>query len=221
LTSTSKLSPLIDGTRRIILEILLKTEANAVTLAEELNINISAIRGHLDVLEIAGLVSSSYEHATRGRPKRVYSLTPLVHSLFPNQTTQLFSALVQAISQSLDMKTTNSLIRQVVANIWHQILPDKPSGKLEDQLTKIVLALDNYGFYASLELVNDRFSILIHNDVFQPALSAIPVTLSSRFQQDFWSQLTRVVDGIQIRLVELPETVSYGYRVLIEERKEK
>ncbi|MFX1577229.1 MAG: helix-turn-helix transcriptional regulator, partial [Promethearchaeota archaeon] len=111
MTSTSKLSPVISGTRRAILECLLVQDANAVFLAEQLGINISAIRGHLDVLEIAGLVSSRHEQAKRGRPKRLYSLTLLAHSLFPNQTAQLFSALIHAIIRSLNVKTSNSLIR--------------------------------------------------------------------------------------------------------------
>ncbi|MFX1565881.1 MAG: ArsR family transcriptional regulator, partial [Promethearchaeota archaeon] len=60
MTSQSKLSPIVTGTRRLILESLLRTDANAVTLAENLGINISAIRGHLDVLELAGLITSTY-----------------------------------------------------------------------------------------------------------------------------------------------------------------
>ncbi len=220
MTSPSKLSPLLTGTRRVILEYLLRTDANAVTLAENLDINISAIRGHLDVLEIAGLVSSSYEQAKRGRPKRIYSLTKLAHSLFPIKTEQVFSALVEAIIRSFNVKTTNSLIRQVVASLWQQILPEKPSGSLQEQINIIVEALTSYGFYASFEFVDDQYAIRIYNDVFQPALNVIPEEQATQFQQEFWKQLTRIIDGIQVRTVEMPEMMIHGFRVLIEERKE-
>ncbi len=208
------------GTRRVILEYLLRTDANAVTLAENLDINISAIRGHLDVLEIAGLVSSSFEQAKRGRPKRIYSLTLLANSLFPVKTGQVLSALVEAIARSFDVKTTNSLIRQVVASLWQQILPDKPSGNLQEQISTIVEALDNFGFYASFELVDNQYAIRIHNDVFQPAFRVIPEEQAIRFQQEFWKRLARILDGIRVRIVEMPEPMTHGFRVLIEERKE-
>jgi len=220
LTLTRKLSPLISGTRRAILECLLKSDTNAVTLAEKLRINISAVRGHLDVLEIAGLVSSSYEQAKRGRPKRIYTLTQLAYRLFPDQTSQIFAALVQAANQSFDVKTTNSLIRQVSAILWQYILPNKPSGTFHEQLNTVVMALDNFGFYASLDLNNNQYTIIIRNDVFRLGLSVIPKGQASQFQQEFWKQLTRKIERILVRAIESLEPVGRGYRVLIEERRE-
>jgi len=217
--SSSKLSSLITGTRRVILEHLLEADANAVSLAENLNINISAIRGHLDVLELAGLISSSYEHAKRGRPKRIYSLTPLAYSLFPTQTTHIISTLIDVILRSFDEKTANSLIRQVVIELWGQILPKKPSGDLSDRLRGAVEALDRYGFYASLEPIDDQYGIVIRNDVFQPALSAIPAQQASLFRREFWKHLTRLIDGIRVHITEGSEPWSQGLRILIEERR--
>jgi predicted ArsR family transcriptional regulator len=220
LTSTSKLSPVISGTRRAILECLLVQDANAVFLAEQLGINISAIRGHLDVLEIAGLVSSRHEQAKRGRPKRIYSLTPLAYSLFPTQTTQVFSAFIQAIIRSLNVKTTNSLIRQMITSLWHQILPEKPSGILSDQLSAVVQALDTFGFYASLESTDDQFVILIHNDVFRPALQALHESQANYFRQEFWKHLKRMVEGIEVQIAKGEDPGQHGLRVFVEERKE-
>ncbi len=220
LTSTSKLSSVISGTRRTILEYLLTTETNAVTIADQLNINISAIRGHLDVLEIAGLVSSRHEHATRGRPKRIYFLTPLAHNLFPNQTNQVFSAMVEAIVRSFDVKTTASLIRQVATRLWEIILPDKPTGSLQDRLTTIVQALDNFGFYASLETDESQYALVIQNDVFRSALTALPDAEAIRFQREFWNRLNRIVGGIQIRIILKTDLGQRGFRVVVEERRE-
>ncbi|MFX1343455.1 MAG: ArsR family transcriptional regulator, partial [Promethearchaeota archaeon] len=101
MASESKLASTISGTRRIILEALLVADANAVTLARQLEIHISAIRNHLDVLEAAGLVSSRHEHATRGRPKRTYFLSDTAHTLFPQQSARVFSLLLQAVATSL------------------------------------------------------------------------------------------------------------------------
>ena len=219
MTSPNKLSPLITDTRRVILEYLLGTDANAVTLSEQLGINISAIRGHLDVLELAGLVSSSYEHATRGRPKRLYSLTPQARELFPQQTEPIFSTVLQVLVKSVDTKTFNSIIRQVITSLWQQILPSKPSGSLQDRLDSVVDALDNFGFYASLEPIDEKYAILIRNDVFRLALANLPSEQTAYFQQEFWNQLNRLVSGIRVRLTELPDQHQHGFRVLVEERR--
>ncbi len=219
MTSPSKLSPLITDTRRVILEYLLGTDANAVTLSEHLRINISAIRGHLDVLELAGLVSSSFEHATRGRPKRLYSLTPQARNLFPQQTASIISTLLQILVQSFETKTFNSLIRQVVTSLWQQILPSKPSGSLQDRLDSVVDALDNFGFYASLELIADQFAIVVRNDVFRLALVTLPSEQIARFQQEFWNRLSRLVGEIRVKRTDLPEPSQHGFRVLVEERR--
>lgn len=220
MTSTSKLSPLISGTRRLIIELLLKTDANAVTLAEQLSINISAVRGHLDVLEIAGLVSSRHEHATRGRPKRIYTLTQLAYNLFPDRTHQVISALVEVIVRSFDAKTTTTLIRQVVTRLWQVILPDKPTGSLQDRLATIVQALDNFGFYASFETIENQYAIVIQNDVFRSALITLPNAEATRFQQEFWKRLNRIVGGVQVQIIELTDSGQHGFRVVLEERRE-
>lgn len=211
---------MISGTRRAILECLLVKDANAVFLAEELGISISAIRGHLDVLEIAGLVSSRHEQAKRGRPKRLYSLTPLAYSLFPTQTAKVFSALVHAIARQLNVKTTNSLIKQMITNLWHQILPETPSGSLSDQLFVVVQALDTFGFYASLEPADDQFVILIRNDVFRPTLQALPEDQAHYFQQEFWKRLKRIVKGIEVRIETEQDPNQNQLRVFVEEIKE-
>jgi predicted ArsR family transcriptional regulator len=199
---------------------LLEEKANAVSLAEDLQINVSAIRGHLDVLELAGLISSTYEHAKRGRPKRIYTLTPLAYSLFPTQTTHFISALIETILRSFDEKTTNALIRKVVVTLWQQILPGKLGGNLQNKISDVVEALDQYGFYASLQLIDDQYAILIRNDVFQPVLSAIPPKQASQFQREFWKHLTRFVEGIRVHITEVSEPGTHGLCILIEERRE-
>ncbi len=219
MTSQSKLSPIVTGTRRLILESLLRTDANAVTLAENLGINISAIRGHLDVLELAGLITSTYQHAIRGRPKRLYTLKPLAYTLFPAQTTLLLEALFQVLVRSLDAKTTSNLIRQVVTQVWQQILPNTPTGSLQDRLDRIVEALDQFGFYASLDQTGQQQAIVIHNNVFQSALAVLPDVLATRFHREFWNRLSQLLDGTRVQF-EAAEARQHTFRVFVEERWE-
>lgn len=219
-TSKSKLSPIITGTRRALLECLLESDANAVTLANQLGMNISAVRNHLDVLEIAGLVSSHHEHATRGRPKRIYVLTSLAYSLFPQQTQRVISFLFKSLSRSLSVKATNSLIKELVVNLWQQILPEKPVGSLEDRLSRVTNHLDKFGFYASLESVEGTFVITIHNDVFHEPFKDVPQKLAERFWQEFWNQLTRVVGRVCVQIKQPQKPGHHGVQILVDERRE-
>jgi predicted ArsR family transcriptional regulator len=199
---------------------LLRTDANAVTLAENLGINISAIRGHLDVLELAELISSTYQHATRGRPKRLYTLTPLAYTLFPSQTIPFLEALFQVLSRSLDEKTTNTLIRQVVIRLWQKILSDEPTGSLQDRLDRIVDALDQFGFYASLDQIGQKQAIVIHNNVFHSASAVLPKAQATRFHRDFWNRLSQILKGAHVQF-DTADAHQHAFRVFIEERREK
>jgi predicted ArsR family transcriptional regulator len=219
-TPDSKLSAIVTGTRRVLLEHLLASDANAVTLADQLEINISAVRSHLDVLEIAGLVSSRLEHARRGRPKRIYFLTPEAKSLFPQQTGPVITALIQAISRSLDVKTTNSLIRQLVDNLWKQILPEKPSGSLTHRIDIVVKGLNDFGFYSSLETTEKQYTIVIRNDVFREALEGFPAELANRFQQEFWNRLSRILGRVPVLQKKSLVPGDHSIRIVIEERRE-
>ncbi len=220
MTSESKLASTISGTRRIILEFLLVTDANAVSLARQLGINISAVRSHLDVLEVAGLISSRHEHAERGRPKRTYFLTDSARTLFPQQSARVFSLLLQAAARSLGVKTSTSLIRQLVTSLLEQILTEKPSGILKDRLRRVVRALDAFGFYASLEQIEGQFVIVIRNDVFGEAFSEVPKDLTDQFYQEFWNHLARILERVQIHLREVTEPGEHGYRLYVVERRE-
>ncbi|MFX1577344.1 MAG: hypothetical protein ACFFCF_09220, partial [Promethearchaeota archaeon] len=133
---------------------------------------------------------------------------------------QLFSALIHAIIRSLNVKTSNSLIRQMITNLWHQILPKTPSGSLSDQLSDVVQALDTFGFYASLEPADDQFVILVRNDVFRLALHALPEEQAHYFQQEFWKRLKRIVEEIEVRIETEQDSGQNQLRVFVEERKE-
>ncbi len=203
------------------MEVLLKSDANAVTLAKQLDINISAVRSHLDVLEIAGLLSSRHEHAKRGRPKRLYSLTPLAHKLFPQRTGQIMSTLLRALTTSLDVKTIDSLISQISQNLWQLIIPKKPTGNLKERIRIVVDALDLFGFYASFESTEKGHIILILNDVFEEALTGIPEELGEKLYREFWQHLSDILGFVQIQRSKPSVPTDHELRILVTEGREK
>jgi predicted ArsR family transcriptional regulator len=88
----------ITGARRRVLERLKRTgPATAGELAGDLGLTDVAVRQHLAALEGAGLVESAKQPpAGRGRPSRLWSLTPVADSFFPDRHADLTVDLIDA-----------------------------------------------------------------------------------------------------------------------------
>jgi predicted ArsR family transcriptional regulator len=171
-------------------------------------------------LEVAGLVSSRREPAARGRPKRIYTLTPFALTLFPQKSAHLISGVFQAMERSLDTKTINTLIRHTVQTLWQQILPEKPSGSLRDRLADVTQALTNTGGYASLEEEQGSFTIVVRNFIYREAFSTVSPRMSSRLSLEFLRELQRMLGPVRAEWIDIPAVGDHLRRIRITPRKE-
>lgn len=85
------------GTRREILELLLREELGAADLAERLGISSAAIRQHLGPLLEVGLVERRKGEPAGGRPTYLYRLSPLGQRAFPKRYDLLLAEIVAAL----------------------------------------------------------------------------------------------------------------------------
>lgn len=94
--STRTATPAI-STRRSILE-LLKQEGplDARGLADRFGLTPMAIRLHLYGLEDDGLITHGEQRRSRGRPAKVWSLTPAADALFPDRHSDLTLSVLEA-----------------------------------------------------------------------------------------------------------------------------
>src|SRR5262249_41917901 len=76
-------------------------EAQAETLAKRLGISVQAVRQRLERLLAENLVAFSDRAQGRGRPRRLWSLTPGAASLFPDTHAQLTVDLIGTIRSEL------------------------------------------------------------------------------------------------------------------------
>lgn len=90
-----------DAKRRVV-DLLKRTSpATTIAVAEYLGSTDVAARQHLQALEENGLVTSVAAAPTgRGRPKALWSLTPLAMELFPDRHSDLTVELIEAIRES-------------------------------------------------------------------------------------------------------------------------
>jgi predicted ArsR family transcriptional regulator len=86
-------------------------EAQAETLARRLGISVQAVRQRLERLLAENLVSFADQARGRGRPRRVWSLTPSAGSLFPDTHAQLTVDLIGSIRRELGEQALARLLQ--------------------------------------------------------------------------------------------------------------
>lgn len=89
--------PLPSGTRREILEFLLREELTASEIADRLAVSATAVRQHLAPLRAFGLVSRRKDTPTTGRPTFRYRLSALGRRAFPKRHDLLLAGIVETL----------------------------------------------------------------------------------------------------------------------------
>jgi predicted ArsR family transcriptional regulator len=123
------MADLTDAKRRIIERLKRSESITASELAVEFGLTDTAIRQHLEALEVSGLVGRKQGVAAgRGRPPVQWSLAPLAMELFPDRHADLTVELIQSIRQSLGEEALAGVIRtrrdRQLAAYRQQIDPD-------------------------------------------------------------------------------------------------
>ncbi len=156
----------MDNTRTKILAYLLGDELTALDLKERLQINESAVRKHMDKLEGKGLVEHHFKKVSKGRPKKLFSITDKGRGLFPRQMGLLVDGLFKALVSEYGEEEVGSLMEQVADNIYpyivHSIMEEDPKERLE-------AAVENFeemGFFCSLSSSGDAYTIEYKNCIF-------------------------------------------------------
>jgi len=96
------MSELTDAKRRIVERLKRVESATAPVLAEEFGLTDTAVRQHLDALELGGLVERTPGPSSgRGRPPVHWRLTPAAADLFPDRHAELAVDFIRAIRSTL------------------------------------------------------------------------------------------------------------------------
>lgn len=103
-----------DSKRQIIDHLKRVDGALVAELAEDQGITTSAVRQHLEALELNGLVRRSDLQPTggRGRPAAHWTLTPLASELFPDRHADLTVELIGAIRDAVGEEGLEKVISQ-------------------------------------------------------------------------------------------------------------
>ncbi len=113
--------PLKDGsykgphwaTRRALLEILKREGAQSShAMAAQLGVSPMAVRQHMQELETAGDVAASDRSAGKGRPTKIWTLTPLAERHFPDRHRDLMLDLLRNVQSVLGEAAMERLLEE-------------------------------------------------------------------------------------------------------------
>lgn len=139
-------------------------EAQAATLARRLGISIQAVRQRLDRLLADDLVSFSDHSHGRGRPRRLWSLTPGAAGLFPDTHGQLTVDLIGSIRRELGESAFARLLRRRRDDITADYRMRLASHRtVEMKLQALAELRSAEGYMARLEQLPDEGFLLIEN----------------------------------------------------------
>lgn len=132
-------------------------------LAEELGITGMAVRKHLAGLERDGLVTSSLERRETGRPRYVYSLTPLAHELFPQSYHQIALDVLDDVGELYGPEEVKRVLSRRTERAEQRYGPHVDGKDAAARVAELARLRDDEGFLADWEQEGDSFVLREHN----------------------------------------------------------
>ena len=139
-----------DSTRaRVARSLLTEGPATAAVLAQRLGLTAAAVRRHLDTLVASGQVQGRDRapygpagHRGRGRPAKVYALTPEGREAFPQAYDRLAADALHHLARLAGPSAVTDFARVLARDIEHRytaklaaVAPEQRVGALADALT--------------------------------------------------------------------------------------
>ncbi len=156
------------NTKQRILEILLDGPMSLGEITNKLQIQKSAVRVHLESLQIEDSVESSFKIERLGRPRKIYTLTQKGRELFPRKYDLLLSLLLKNITETNGKdkvkKIMESIAEEIALNIRHEIKKNGYVNNLEESLKIFDSFSNELGFESSVTKENGQsFAITSKN----------------------------------------------------------
>jgi predicted ArsR family transcriptional regulator len=161
------MAELTDAKRRIIERLKRVEQATAPDLAADFGLTDTAIRQHLDSLEITGLVErTTAPTPTRGRPPVWWRLAPLAAELFPDRhadlTVELITSIREALGdQALDRVIATRTTHQLAA--YRQALPDPTTSSVAVRVRRLAEIRTAEGYLAEAVESADDILLIEHH----------------------------------------------------------
>ena len=204
----------LGDTKELILNLLLGGSKTAGEIADQLKIQKSAIRTHLESLQTEQSVISYFKIERIGRPRKVYELTENGRELFPRKYDQLLSLILQMIESKEGHEYMKKMIESIADSMAQDIHDKikKSSSSLEESLRILNSVSNEMGFMSSFYKEDDNnssstYSIVSRNCVVHKTAIKHQDAICHGFHNRI---IQKSLDGKTKAKVELKECIALG-----------
>ncbi len=153
------------NTRTEILTHLLEEDQTALDLKEKVGINENAVRKHLQRLENSELVQHYFEKASRGRPKKYFTLAERGEELFPRHHLLLLNELLEQIDEEHGKEELEHLFERVSEELKENFTFTENSS-FEKRIEELTHQFDELDFFCQHSKKNDHHELEYQNCIF-------------------------------------------------------
>ena len=204
----------LGDTKELILNLLLGGSKTAGEIADQLKIQKSAIRTHLESLQTEQSVISYFKIERLGRPRKVYELTENGRELFPRRYDQLLSLILQMIESKEGHEYMKKMIESIADSMAQDIYDKikKNSSSLEESLRILNSVSNEMGFMSSFYKEDDNNSSSTYSIVSRNCIvHKIAIEHQDAICHGFHDRLIqKSLDGKIKAKVELKECIALG-----------
>ena len=204
----------LGDTKELILNLLLGGSKTAGEIADQLKIQKSAIRTHLESLQTEQSVISYFKIERLGRPRKVYELTENGRELFPRKYDQLLSLILQMIESKEGHEYMKKMIESIADSMAQDIHDKikKSSSSLEESLRILNSVSNEMGFMSSFYIEDDNnssstYSIVSRNCIVHKTAIKHQDAICRGFHNRI---IQKSLDGKIKAKVELKECIALG-----------
>ena len=204
----------LGDTKELILNLLLGGSKTAGEIADQLKIQKSAIRTHLESLQTEQSVISYFKIERLGRPRKVYELTENGRELFPRRYDKLLSLILQMIESKEGHEYMKKMIESIADSMAQDIYDKikKNSSSLEESLRILNSVSNEMGFMSSFYKEDDNNSSSTYSIVSRNCIvHKIAIEHQDAICHGFHDRIIqKSLDGKIKAKVELKECIALG-----------
>lgn len=188
---------LLSDTKRKILSHLQGGPITLNELADILNVNRTAVEGHLDALQREGIVEYHFEKKGLGRPKKYYSLTNAGYETFPRKYATVLNLLIEKLIELYGIENTKKVLLSVARELAKQVPSIAQISDIKERANALVKILNDLGFGATLQQEKGKFVIIRKNCIWHEVASKYQNLTCEVFDNEF---LKTCLGGIDTEL---------------------
>ncbi len=199
---------LLSDTKHSVLSLLLNDESTAESLSDQMGLNPSVIRRHLDDLKAAGFVDSRFERRGAGRPRKMYAITTEGRDILDAKYDVFMGLFVESLVNEMGIGEAKRILRRAAEDFATSLGVPQTLDSSVDTLNKL-------GFHCELRQKRESLSFVSKNCPIMKMSKKYPELMCDVFHTTFLGKLRSASQ------VNLLHSISRGAKECIHEVETK